>query len=693
MLKSKMKTISGLLSIIMLFVLCVASMTACGAKDAVPGPQGVQGEQGEPGKDGVDGESPCVGENGNWWVGNIDTGVYAYANDGKNGTNGINGKDGKDGADGVDGEDGVTPLFSFDTTTNILSVSYDSGETWSPMIDLNGMCRDGKDGVDGQDGTDGKDGADGKNGIDGKDGVNGITPILSINEVTDYWMVSYDGGSTWISLNVCATGEKGDSGLDGVDGKDGKNGVDGTDGTDGKDGKDGKDGVSPLVQINLETFNWEISLDNGKTWQDTGVSAVGKNGSAGAAGKDGKDGEPGKDGETPEIFIENDKLCVKYPSTEKTVVYDFSSVTDVKDGVTPLLRINTDTYAWEVSYDNGATWDDLGVSALGKSGKDGADGAKGEDGKPGADGEDGKTPNLTVIGDVLYVYYDNEDDRVELFDFSDISAADGTGGSDGKDGITPRLRIEEGYWQVSYDNGNTWESLGVKATGEDGNDGAPGKDGVNGTDGAPGVDGKDGKDGEDGRGIKQIRLSGGYIIVEYTDGYIETVGYVGNGESGSESSGSGAAEVDVCTDALDFYPLNNGAEYGVMIGRAIYMTRIEIPEIYNGKPVTTILERAFEGGAELLEEVIIPSTVKEIRAYAFYGCMKLEVSIPESVERIGDFAFANVPCVSVYATVSEIEGNAFSGVGSLTIIGADEIPEGWPELDSETTVIFKNEND
>ena len=57
---------------------------------------------------------------------------------------------------------------------------------------------------------------------------------------------------------------------------------------------------------------------------------------------------------------------------------------------------------------------------------------------------------------------------------------------------TPRLRInaESNEWEVSYDEGQTWTSLGVKATGADGQDGK---------DGAPGKDGVDGKDGADGK--------------------------------------------------------------------------------------------------------------------------------------------------------------------------------------------------
>ena len=39
--------------------------------------------------------------------------------------------------------------------------------------------------------------------------------------------------------------------------------------------KDGKDAVSPKVQINPETKEWEISTDNGLTWQTTGIVAQG----------------------------------------------------------------------------------------------------------------------------------------------------------------------------------------------------------------------------------------------------------------------------------------------------------------------------------------------------------------------------------------------------------------------------------
>lgn len=43
------------------------------------------GQKGEPGKDGL---TPFIGDNGNWWIGGLDTGVVAAGQPGANGTNG-----------------------------------------------------------------------------------------------------------------------------------------------------------------------------------------------------------------------------------------------------------------------------------------------------------------------------------------------------------------------------------------------------------------------------------------------------------------------------------------------------------------------------------------------------------------------------------------------------------------------------
>ena len=137
----------------------------------------------------------------------------------------------------------------------------------------------------------------------------------------------------------------------------------------------------------------------------------------------------------------------------------------------------------------------------------------------------------------------------------------GDPGQDGKDGITPRLKIgDDNLWYVSYDGGQTWVSLGVKATGEKGDTGeagqqgekgdtgkdgqqgekgdkgdkgdpgeagTPGQDGKDGTNGANGASGADGKDGKDGVGIAKAEINAnGELVLTYTDGTTANLGKV-----------------------------------------------------------------------------------------------------------------------------------------------------------------------
>ena len=119
---------------------------------------------------------------------------------------------------------------------------------------------------------------------------------LRVNPATNEWEVSYDGGTTWKSLGVKATGEDGKDGRDGRTPSVGLNGnwwiggVNSGEKAGGADGKDGTDGLTPTIG---ENGNWWI----GDT--DTGVKAAASDGRDGADGKDGvdgKDGANGKDG-------------------------------------------------------------------------------------------------------------------------------------------------------------------------------------------------------------------------------------------------------------------------------------------------------------------------------------------------------------------------------------------------------------
>ena len=113
------------------------------------GPQGLPGE---------DGNTPYVGDNGNWFVDDEDTGVPAK---------GADGSDGKDGADGKSAyEIWKTDVLADPGLANPGNGVYDVDEypLWpktAVSVSDFWLYLKGKDGVDGKDGQDGQDGQDG----------------------------------------------------------------------------------------------------------------------------------------------------------------------------------------------------------------------------------------------------------------------------------------------------------------------------------------------------------------------------------------------------------------------------------------------------------------------------------------------------------------------------------------------------
>lgn len=127
-------------------------------------------------------------------------------------------------------------------------------------------------------------------------GKDAVAPQIRISETSNEWEVSYDEGSTWISLGVKATGAAGAAGTNGTDGVNGVDGKDGADGKDGINGVDGKDGVNGVDGVN------------------------------GADGKDGVNGVDGKDGATPTIgedgywYINGENTGIYAGKTDKVTV-------------------------------------------------------------------------------------------------------------------------------------------------------------------------------------------------------------------------------------------------------------------------------------------------------------------------------------------------------------------------------------
>ena len=118
---------------------------------------------------GADGTTPHIGANGNWWIGEKDTGISAK------------GQDGQDGNDGEDGADGITPHI---------------GENGNWFIGEEDTGISAK----------GQDGSDGKNGVS-------ITGARIENGIL-YLIFTDDSGSSEREIGQ-VTGENGADGQDG----------------------------------------------------------------------------------------------------------------------------------------------------------------------------------------------------------------------------------------------------------------------------------------------------------------------------------------------------------------------------------------------------------------------------------------------------------------------------------------------
>ena len=75
-------------------------------RDGADGKDGTNGINGQDGRDGADGNTPFIGENGNWWIGETDTGVKAAGVDGEKGDKGDAGEKGDKGDPGEKGDKG-----------------------------------------------------------------------------------------------------------------------------------------------------------------------------------------------------------------------------------------------------------------------------------------------------------------------------------------------------------------------------------------------------------------------------------------------------------------------------------------------------------------------------------------------------------------------------------------------------------
>lgn len=280
------------------------------------GEQGPKGDTGETGAKGVDGCTPYIGENGNWWIGNEDTGYQAVGQNGSNGTNGTN------GADGVS-ITGIT-LLSSTGNQDTYQITFSNNNTFEFTVTNGTNGTNGADGINGSNGQDGKtphigdngnwwigdqdtglqaighDGNDGSNGSNGADGVSitGITKIDTIGNV-DTYRITFSNGSHFDYTVVNGTnGAQGPQGEQGIQGETGPQGPAGENGSDGVSvvsiEKTGSDGLVDTYTITLSdntTTTFTVTNgENGQAGQQGPQGVQGPQGETGAAGQDGSNG-------------------------------------------------------------------------------------------------------------------------------------------------------------------------------------------------------------------------------------------------------------------------------------------------------------------------------------------------------------------------------------------------------------------
>ena len=231
----------------------------------------------------------------------------------------------------------------------------------------------------------------------------------------------------------------------------------------------------------VDSKDYESVWSNEAHYRADEAPYIGSNGNWWVGGTDtdvkaaGDDGKPGKDGETPYIG-ENGNWWIGFTDTKvKAAGTDGKDGEKGEDGETPYIGENGNWWIGET---------DTGVKAAGT------------DGTNGTNGVDGLTPSIGENGNW---WIGETDTGVKAAATDGADGKDGADGTNGVDGRTPQLKIgDDNLWYVSYDNGQNWESLNVKATGEMGATGAQGEKGDKGDQGEQGIQGAQGEKGDKG---------------------------------------------------------------------------------------------------------------------------------------------------------------------------------------------------
>ena len=172
--------------------------------DGIDGQDGVNGQDGRDGTDGEDGLTPTIGDNGDWYIGGIDTGKPSRGIQGEQGIQGIQGEQGIQGIQGETGPQGPQgdPFTIKKTYSSVSEMNedfnnmtlgdyvmiassvevednaklYTRGQSaWIFITDFSGAT--GIQGPQGERGPQGPQGEQGVQGIQGPQGIQGVAGV------------------------------------------------------------------------------------------------------------------------------------------------------------------------------------------------------------------------------------------------------------------------------------------------------------------------------------------------------------------------------------------------------------------------------------------------------------------------------------------------------------------------------------
>ena len=257
--------------------------------------------------------------------------------------------------------------------------------------------------------------------------------------------------------------------------------------------------------------------------------------------------------------------------------------------------------------------------------------------------------------------------------------------STGKDGITPLLKIENDYWYISYDEGQTWQQEG-KAKGEKGDKGDKGDTGEKGEKGDKGDKGDAmflafEQDGEyvyltlpDSSKVKIAKVQDTPSapneddVIEFKDLAVKSallntspkIDTNGDGEISYKEAKAYKGRIYFSENAT----IRSFKEFQYFTGTSscYFNKNSKLFEIVLPDGLDSIRSNAFEG-VNLLTNITIPTGCTYIGSHAFYQCTKLadNIRFSEGLEYIGSEAFYGLSFTSISLpnTVNHIGDRAF----------------------------------